>query len=409
MKKRKLLIFYDQAVDIHFPAHYKDVYLRLLTEFDLQVTLIAFTTNLDHPLSLELVRQGNIVLKKRSYRTILKRFFYYFSTFKKLIREMTLRSCWKTDLCMVHDDPIFASFCFLLSKKNKGQFIYRISHLKPETAVLESKIKNCFSEHFSGYVAKVLRDFFLRKADHIICMSETMRDYLIKQARLKERDITTVLSMVDTEISPLTPEYSKRLQKIQSHQKHYNVKHWLVYSGNVAPSRHLGFLIDTLKELRRTGCNAGLFILGVASDQKNIDAIIEYALSLEMDKFLLVEEPVPEKCIPHILNVADVGLSPLPIDEVFIANSPLKPLDYMKAKIPVVGSANPDQVELLHKSGGGLIADNNPQSFSAAISSILKQDPFLITKNADAAYKWICKNRSIEKAASQLSIVLKKQ
>jgi glycosyltransferase involved in cell wall biosynthesis len=72
----------------------------------------------------------------------------------------------------------------------------------------------------------------------------------------------------------------------------------------------------------------------------------------------------------------DVGLAPLTITGRNRIGSPLKVLEYLSAGIPIVGSDLPGIHYLLGDGACGIVADDTPTSWAAAITRILS-DPAL--------------------------------
>ena len=75
--------------------------------------------------------------------------------------------------------------------------------------------------------------------------------------------------------------------------------------------------------------------------------------------------------LESLMQRIDVGLAPLAITGRNRIGSPLKVLEYLSAGIPVVGSDLPGIRYLLGDGACGLVADETPASWAAAISRIL--------------------------------------
>jgi glycosyltransferase involved in cell wall biosynthesis len=72
----------------------------------------------------------------------------------------------------------------------------------------------------------------------------------------------------------------------------------------------------------------------------------------------------------------DLGLAPLAINARNRGGSPLKVVEYLSAGIPVIGSDLPSIRDVLGEDACGLIAENRPSSWAAAITRVLS-DPAL--------------------------------
>jgi glycosyltransferase involved in cell wall biosynthesis len=80
--------------------------------------------------------------------------------------------------------------------------------------------------------------------------------------------------------------------------------------------------------------------------------------------------------LESLMERIDVGLAPLAITGRNRIGSPLKVLEYLSAGIPVIGSDLPGVRSLLGDDACGLVADEWPGSWAAAISRVLA-DPAL--------------------------------
>ena len=75
--------------------------------------------------------------------------------------------------------------------------------------------------------------------------------------------------------------------------------------------------------------------------------------------------------LESLMQRIDVGLAPLAITGRNRIGSPLKVLEYLSAGIPVVGSDLPGLRYLLGDGACGIVADDSPASWAAAISRLL--------------------------------------
>ena len=73
------------------------------------------------------------------------------------------------------------------------------------------------------------------------------------------------------------------------------------------------------------------------------------------------------------VRAADVCVSPyLPIP-ILRSTSPTKLVEYMALERPVVANTHPEQSEILHRSGAGLLCEWDETEFAAAITYLLEQ------------------------------------
>ena len=74
------------------------------------------------------------------------------------------------------------------------------------------------------------------------------------------------------------------------------------------------------------------------------------------------------------VRAAELGLSPIPRGFLLDCGSPTKVPEYLALGIPVVCNDNPDQEQVIKKSGAGLCVPYSPENFASAIIKMLNLD-----------------------------------
>ena len=395
----RVTIVYDQPVSVHFPAHYRDVYCRKLPSLGWGVSLVCpvlsdgrAMPDLGENCTVHYLRRG---LRGGFLSALLKQFLLGFRFIGMIFKRVSVSAA---DVYLVHDDPFLASISLLRARFYGNKFIYRVSHLKPETVALESGI----GPLILSSVARTMRNFLLRHSDHVIAMSDSMADYLVATASLERDKISVVPSMIRVGESKLTSNQQGVVDELLAKMNEFGKGNWLVYAGNVNPARELDFMFDVLSSLRRQGIDAKLLILGVAQKKMSLDHLRRIAESRSLTPWVLFHAPVEEAVLPAALALADLGISPFPLNSVFVHNSPLKTLDYLNAGLPVVATRVPDQQYVIDSSGGGLAVDYTEEAFALAARELLERP----RPDRDELVKWLSENRSIEEAAAMIDAVL---
>ncbi len=88
--------------------------------------------------------------------------------------------------------------------------------------------------------------------------------------------------------------------------------------------------------------------------------------------------------LDSLMERIDVGLAPLAVTGRNRIGSPLKVLEYLSAGIPVVGSDLPGIRYLLGDGACGLVADESPASWAAAISRVLAEPALAASLSANS-------------------------
>ena len=390
-----VVVLYDQPVDVHFPAHYRQVYLERLRENDVHAVLLGTAIEPSLAPAAKFRLSGHFIRKRRVRRGILSAVAKELGLLGWLIALLLrMRSLLHANVYLVHDDVAMATVAYIASRVGGGAFIYRVSHLKPETVALEGRA----TSRGLARIARQGRNFLLRRAEHVIAMSDSMGEYLVDTAGVRRDRLSVVPSMVaippaaDGSTSSAVSALRQRLLAAGGGCR------WMVYSGNLNPARELSFLFDVLSQLRSRHVDIRLLVLGVAQRPGHLEALETAAGDSGVLEFVEFHPPIIESELPHALQLADVGLSPFPLNAVFVHNSPVKTLDYLNAGIPVVGTAVPDQVLVIEETGGGVVAPYTAEGFADAIENLLARGRL----DMHSVQDWLRRYRSIDRATYEV-------
>ena len=389
-----LIVLYDEPINIHFPSHFKDVYLDLLEQnHGVKTKMIVMElgeTEFNHKNIL-------VKLKKSSTKNILKRIFYsiyvIFYTWKILFFNKEVKN---SKYILVHDDPIMALSAYVISKIKNKKFIYRITHLKIE----ELKQLPGFSTKLLTSVAETIRNFLLNRADTVIVMSSAMKNYFKLFINNK---IEVIPSCVDTSRTIINPIISEEVRLIKEKIN----KDSLCYLGTVSGHRGLSFIIKVISEIHKKGLKRQLNIFGVGSEEdfkKLKKTIIKYNLV----DYVYVYNSLPMSDLSFVLQDVKIGISPYFYEhnDVLKYNSPLKTMDYMSFEMFVIGSDIDDHKETIVKANSGLVTKNNINDFSNAIIELDAQIQKLSKEELDNKINsfsyWLNNNRSLGSCAKKI-------
>ncbi|WP_159309242.1 glycosyltransferase [Spiribacter roseus] len=389
----------DQTVDLHFPPHFREVYLHLLPKLDCDVSLGAFTRNEASSEAQRVLDSGRARLFRKRARTLFGRVLLAAATPFLVGRWFRQAGLASSDVIVVHNDPVLALIAWFLTRRTGAAFVYRITHLVPESLIASGGL----GQRTVAKFALIARNILLRRSDAVIPMSEAMASYFSEQVGLSDDAMKPIESMVHVDgVPPSTdPRCSGPLERVKQELESRTCTRWLVYIGTLNPQRRPSFLLDTLSELRRKNSSVGLLVLGVTHSASQLDVLQSYAREQQLEDYVVWSEPVPDDCLPAVLTLTDVGLSPLPVDEILRTNSPVKTMDYIRGHTPVVASAIPDNQYVLEKSGGGIIADYNTVAFATAAHKLLSEQREQRTERMEHSITWLRDNRDLNVAAGK--------
>lgn len=155
----------------------------------------------------------------------------------------------------------------------------------------------------------------------------------------------------------------------------------VVYVGSVSIARGA---LDMIAMAERLGGEVMVHIVGPA------DVQTEAALRSAHDRGLLVWHGFqPNAVAMDLLSGATAGLSLLRDEANYRHSRPTKILEYFARGIPAVSTPLPEAVDLIERSGGGLVVPFADPVRAAKAVLRLHRDPALCTGMARAAHTWV--------------------
>jgi glycosyltransferase involved in cell wall biosynthesis len=232
-------------------------------------------------------------------------------------------------------------------------------------------------------------------ADMICVTTEELgQDIMRTYKNIDKRKITVIPNGVDTNFF---------------HPTDVLKKNQIVYAGNIG---HAQDLEDVILSMRKVNEQFDLKFLIVGSG--DIKGHLE-KVTRENGLTDYVEFPglLPREEIPKILSESLIGVAPLKKLKTLEYAVPTKAYEYMACGIPFIGCGEGEIRKLAERSGGGIIAENNPEAIANSILSILK-DPQRQAEMGKKGREFVEKYYSRQQIATKLkseieSIAVEKQ
>lgn len=295
-------------------------------------------------------------------------------------------------IVQVRDDPAMAYVAWRFSAKNAVPWSYQLSHLKEEETMLYcrmhlygSRLKNLLK----GFVGFFLRNFLLRRADLVFPISEKMEKTLAHYC-ISETSMVPVPEGVDTSEDPVS--WDDEAARIREKLKIKGQK-VIVYVGTMSRFRQLDFLLESFKLVADQHPDTCLLMVGGDSTSGDTEWLERKAEKLGIEGRVVMTGWVPGKKIPAYIRAGCLGVSPVPINRVYVNSSPIKLLEYLALEIPAVATDIPEQRRVILESGGGICTAWNISEFAGAVSNILhltEDERIAIGQHGRA---WVQKNR----------------
>ncbi len=220
-----------------------------------------------------------------------------------------------------------------------------------------------------------------KNADIIICLSETLKDWILKE-KLRENKIFVVPHSVKDEFFDIKRENPN----------------YICYTGSLYKWKGVDTLISAMKYLPEER----LVIVGGGSRLKDLKELAKKEKVLER---VIFTENVPHYEIPKYLSQAKIAVLPNIEEQPSLFSSPLKLFEYMAAGVPIVASNLKVFKEILSENDALFFEPGNPKSLAEAIKKIIGNSEF--AKSVSEKLKNKAKNYTYQKRAEKVLEIIK--
>ena len=274
------------------------------------------------------------------------------------------------------------------ARKLKLPFVYEMRGMWEETAVANGRwMRNGPAyRRFQAYETKVLR-----KADQVICISETLKDEAISRGVDPEK-ITIVTNAVESKIleekseSTLYPTVAEQLNK----NEHACT---VGYIGSLREMEGVDLTAKAVANLVGKGLQVQFFVLTGTSGQSELRRLCN---NLGIEKNSIIVGPVPHEEVAAFYGLIDVFVVSRPDSRVTRLVTPLKPFEAMAMGRTVVASKLPALEEIIqHAETGLLYTPDDLDDLSKTIEQCILE-PELRERLGEKAQRWVLANRTWE-------------
>jgi len=178
----------------------------------------------------------------------------------------------------------------------------------------------------------------------------------------------------------------------------------LLYHGSYSPTRGVENLVKSIANLH-PDIKKNILLLFVGIKQEKVKYLINLCRAKKVENNIDFISKVEYEKIPEFIYYSDVGIIPLPTDNVWWkSSSPLKTLEYLAMGKPIIATNIPFHKRIFEKGECGiLLSDNEPKTLSDAITK-LYQNRTMINKMGNKGreivekfYSWDCIALEVEK------------
>jgi colanic acid biosynthesis glycosyl transferase WcaI len=340
-RRRRLLVFnqyYSPAVEATGKL-LTELCRDLAAEFD--VTVITGTLR-NAPAGRE-TRDGVEVVRVRSTaferRRLWLRALNYVTYLVQSVRA-GFRSERPDVVLAMTDPPVIADAALLVARRFKVPLVVVSQDIFPETAVALGRIRN----RAVIYLLRALVRYYLRRADRIVVIGETMRTRLEAKGAKKER-IHVIPNWVDT--SALVPTARNNAW---SREHDFDGRFVVMHSGNVGHAQDLDSLIRAATLLRDLDDLAVAIVGGGA----RYDELVGIARSLAADITFLPYQA--RELLSQSLSAADVHVVGLARGLAgYVVQSRLYGILAVARPVIVAADAESETAQIVERSGCGVV------------------------------------------------------
>lgn len=384
-----------------FPSDHpvlKHVYAQILPARGYDVTWLMFCAS---GVPREARWEGTRVLTFHSSHSsaISGRLAHRIAWIRLLLRAARLMSTERPNIIQVRNGVESAIVCWLLSRLTGSAFVYQFSFPDAEKLVLAAKdgrVRMARLRRILGRPRLAARNRVMRRADLVLAISEELRRQLIEAGVAAGRVVAFPLG---TECPPMPPEHIVDALREELDLANRQV---VAYMGVIAPERQLDFLIRVAALVRVGHPKASWLIVGSDSDGES-ERLRAVAARAGVSDVVKILGPVARAQVPAYLALADVAVSPIPVNRLFVVSSPTKTVEALAMGVPVVATDIPDHIEVVGASGGGLIVPFNDRLFAEAVMRLL-DDPELAAHMGRAGQEYVRRVRSYDVLADVVDV-----
>ena len=247
------------------------------------------------------------------------------------------------------------------------------------------------SEIVRNYEANEKWKLFLRKmfkhiTDNFMTNSLTFKEKLVECVHIDPKNIVVIQNGVDT--GKYYPMDSDQKRVLRDKFGFGNQEYIIGVVASFTPKKNISLAIKAMVDIVSKLPSAVLVLVGKGEQERELRELVnKNALSDKVHFLGLVKE------VNDVLNIFDLFLFPSFTGE----GMPNAVMEAMAARIPVVASDIPGNIEILENGNRGLLFKNNDND--SLVDTVLKLASYKVLSNrvAERAYQYVKKNMSLHR------------
>lgn len=312
---------------------------------------------------------------------------------------------YKIDIIHQHSQSFIAKYTLEIAKKLNIHFVYEVRGFSEKSMLGNTKSWRTPNEKiikFTFNKIKTRENNVLKNSDHVVTLSEPMRNILENSRKIDKNKITVVPNSIDEELLNLSKKEHDLKEKL-------SLKDCLVigHFGRLRWYEGIETLLEALRILLDRQIKAKLIIIG-GSDKKYLKYLEREIINKDISDNVSFLGHVPHVEIGKYYSITDIIVIPRNDISVCRIVTPLKPIDAMAFKTLVMGSDLPAlRYTITPYETGILFQPEDPVDLANKISEYVL-NPGLYQKIITNAYENVLRNFTWKKTVPRYEEIYKK-
>ena len=264
---------------------------------------------------------------------------------------------FRLNFIIVEPDVSILSFIplVILSKLTKTKLILDIRSVPVETFGFLGFMMNFW------FTISVM--FAKKYFSGITAITELMKAEVSNRFKINQKKIGVWTSGVSTQL--FDPSKYNSNEASFKDKLGVSSKFVVFYHGVFSPTRGLKQSIEAIKILKNSYPDIVLYLLGTGPIIPALKTLIQKE---KLECNVIIHDPVDQKEVPRFINMCDVAILPLPNNQFWRSQSPLKLLEYLAMEKVVILTDIPAHKSVIGKEKCGLyITSIEPMTIAEAI------------------------------------------
>ncbi len=277
----------------------------------------------------------------------------------------------KVDIVIGTSPQFFTSIAaYLVAKVKNVPWVFELRDLWPESIRALNVISSSLGSKLLDLLER-LELFLYRKADAIICVTESFRENLVSRS-IEPTKVNVITNGVDLNFFKPQEEKDTSLSIELGLQGQFVAG----YIGTIGLAHALETLVDAAVELRDNPAGADISLVIIGDGAKKQD-LIKLKESQQLPNIQILDS-IPKSAVPKHLNLFDVSIIHLAKKDLFKTVIPSKLFESMGTGVPVVYGVEGESRELVLKHDIGRIFEpENGKDLARCLITLKKNEPEL--------------------------------